>query len=85
MPSMYYLRTLDGLEVDLVVEIDGKLNLFEIKSSMTIVPNHASSLIRVKRDIGNIIDKAAVISCTKDSFMLNNDIANYSWKDIFSA
>ncbi|PKP54778.1 GTP-binding protein, partial [Candidatus Atribacteria bacterium HGW-Atribacteria-1] len=33
--SMYYLRSRDGLEVDLVIEIGGFLHLFEIKSSMT--------------------------------------------------
>src|SRR4030042_214849 len=47
MPSVYYLRTRDGLEVDLVVELGQKLHLFEIKSSMTIFPRHASSLLRI--------------------------------------
>ena len=33
MPSLYYLRTRDDLEVDLVLESGGKLHLFEVKSS----------------------------------------------------
>ena len=37
-PSMYYLRSRDGLEVDLLIELGDKLHLFEIKSSMTITP-----------------------------------------------
>ncbi|MGB9630270.1 MAG: ATP-binding protein, partial [Thermodesulfobacteriota bacterium] len=47
MPSLYYLRTRDGLEIDLIIEIGQKLHLFEIKSAMTILPRHASSLIKI--------------------------------------
>ncbi len=53
--SMYYLRSRDGLEVDLVIELAGKLHLFEIKSSMTITPKHASSLLKMIKESGQMI------------------------------
>jgi predicted AAA+ superfamily ATPase len=81
MPSMYYLRTRDGLEVDLVIESGQKLHLFEIKSAMTILPKHASSLVRVTSDLGSTIKTAAIISMSGDNFALKNGICNYNWKN----
>lgn len=39
-PSMYFLRSRDGLEIDLIIEREGKLHSFEIKSTMTIYPKY---------------------------------------------
>lgn len=82
MPSLYYLRTQDGLEVDLVIELNQKLHLFEIKSSTTITSAHASSLMRAKRDLGNLVQTSCIISCAHQSFSLQKDIYNYRWQDI---
>jgi predicted AAA+ superfamily ATPase len=46
MPTMHYWRSRDGLEVDLLIEYDGRLYPVEIKSSSTLVPAHAASLIK---------------------------------------
>jgi len=82
MPSMYYLRTRDGLEVDLVIELGQKLHLFEIKSAMTILPKHAASLLRIASDLKSSIKTSAIISTSPDSFQLKNEICNYNWKNI---
>lgn len=82
MPSMYYLRTRDGLEVDLVIELGQKLHLFEIKATMTILPKHASSLLKISKDLGSIVKSSALISGTEESFPLMQGIYNYSWKEI---
>ncbi len=75
-PSMYYLRTQDKLEIDLVVELENKLNLVEIKSGATIKPEHASSLIKIKRDLGDKIDKTFIISNSEEKFELSGGIVN---------
>ncbi len=83
--SMYYLRSRDGLEIDMIIELDdGKLHLFEIKSAMTITKKHANSLLRIAGDnqLARKIVTKALISRTDDSFNLTDDIANYSWKDV---
>lgn len=82
MPSMYYLRTRDGLEVDLVLELGQKLYLFEIKSAMTILPKHASSLSRMASELKSAVRTSAVISTSSDNFHLTRGIDNYSWKNI---
>ncbi len=81
-PSMYYLRSRDGLEIDLVIELEGKLHLFEIKSSMTITSKHASSLFKMINESGQRIDTAAIISNTEDNFTVKGDVINYSWKKV---
>jgi predicted AAA+ superfamily ATPase len=84
MPSMYYLRTRDGLEIDLVLESEQKLHLFEIKSSMTILPRHASSLLRINSDLKSSIKTSAIISAALDNFHVHGGIYNYSWKNILA-
>lgn len=82
MPSVYYFRTRDGLEIDLVIEINQKLYLFEIKSSMTITSNHASSLLRAKKDLGKIVESLNIISLSSGNFSLKQDVNVYNWQDI---
>ena len=83
-PTMYYMRTQDGLEIDVIIEWGGGLHLFEIKSSSTITSSHATSLMRTKRDIKNIIQNATIISNSDESFHVINDIFNYTAGDILS-
>jgi len=82
-PSMYYLKTRDGLEVDLVLEDSQKLHLFEIKSSSTITLKHANSLLKAKRDFGSLVKSASVISQSQ-SALLGRGIDNYNWFDLLS-
>jgi len=82
--SMYYLRSRDGLEVDLVIEQGEDLHLFEIKSSMTITPQHAISLKKMIGDLGSRIKTAAIISCSDDNFVVKENIVNYGWKNVLA-
>jgi len=82
MPSLYYLRSRDGLEIDLVIELAQKLHLFEIKSAMTIWPKHAASHERVLNDPKASVRTAGVISRAKGSFPLKKGIVHYPWKEI---
>ncbi len=83
-PSMYYLRSRDGLEVDLVIEMEGKIHLFEIKSAMTITSKHAVSLKRIIQELGSQVKTAAIISCSENNFLVSGNIANYNWVNILS-
>jgi predicted AAA+ superfamily ATPase len=80
MPSMYFLQTRDGLEVDLVIDLGQGLHLVEIKSSQTITSSHATSLIRAQNDLKDHVASARVISNTQDDFSLGRGINNFSWK-----
>ena len=82
MPSIYYLRTRDGLEVDLVLEFGQKLYLFEIKSAMTILPNYASALLRIARDLKSSAKFTGIISRSAYNFRLKGEVYNLNWKSI---
>ena len=81
-PNMYYLRTRDGLEIDLVIEVAGYLYLYEIKSTMTILPKHAVSLKRMVNEFGTKVKEACIVSRSNENFMVLKPIFNYSWKNI---
>ncbi|MBM3296592.1 MAG: ATP-binding protein [Candidatus Aminicenantes bacterium] len=82
MPSLYYLRTRDGLEVDLVLELGQKLHLFEIKAAMTVWPKHADSLGRALTGFKSSVRTAGIISRASGSFPVKKGIHHYNWKDI---
>ncbi|NOZ64877.1 MAG: ATP-binding protein [Caldiserica bacterium] len=81
-PSMYYLRSRDGLEIDLAIEREGKLHLFEIKNTMTITSKHALGLIRMMNSLTADIETAAIISCSEENFVVKGSIINYGWKNV---
>ena len=84
LPSLYYIRTKDGLEVDLVMEINQKLHLFEIKSAATITRHHVSSLMRAKKDFGALVESASIISQSLEDFLISEDIYNRNWESLLS-
>jgi len=84
LPSMFYIKTRDGLEVDLALEINQCLHLFEIKGSSTITPAHASSLLKASRDLKRIVRNAHIISLTRKSFALTRGIHCYPWGGLLS-
>jgi hypothetical protein len=84
-PSMYYLRSRDGLEVDLVIDLAGLLHLFEIKGAATITDRHAVSLKRLGDELRSQVQSAAIISCTTESFRVTDQIMNYAWTDVLVA
>jgi predicted AAA+ superfamily ATPase len=83
-PLMYYLRSRDGLEIDLVIEQAGKLFLFEIKSTMTITSRHAASLVKLRNDpnVRKSVAGAAIISAAESNFMVTKDIPNCTWQSV---
>jgi predicted AAA+ superfamily ATPase len=81
-PSMYYVRSRDGLEVDLVVDLASRLHLFEIKGAATITDRHAVSLKRLADELQSQVQSAGIISCTAESFRVTGGIMNYGWKDV---
>jgi hypothetical protein len=81
-PSMYYVRSRDGLEVDLVIDLASRLHLFEIKGAATITSRHATSLKRLADELPSQVQSAGIISCAAESFRLTGEIMNYAWTDV---
>lgn len=50
-PSLYYWRTQDGMEIDLIIDSGGRLYPLEIKTTATVSPRHAVHLAHWIRKI----------------------------------
>ncbi len=81
-PSMYYLRSRDGLEIDLVIDWAGRLHLFEIKGAATITDRHTVSLKKLMDELPSQVQSAGIISGTAESFRVTGEIMNYGWNDV---
>jgi predicted AAA+ superfamily ATPase len=51
-PALYYWRSRDGLEVDLLIDRNGKLHPVEIKATSTVTATHAAGLVRWRQIAG---------------------------------
>lgn len=78
---IYFMKTRDGQEVDLVVEQNGKINLLEIKSTATITPKHWSYLRLAVKELSDKVGFAGLISDSDSSYVLTEGLTNYSWRD----
>ncbi len=74
-PQMYYWRSNDGLEIDLLVERNGRLYPFEIKSTQTILPGHFEGLNKWKELAGQTKQHGVVIAAAKEAMsLLGNNV-----------
>ena len=80
MPALYSLRTRDGLETDLVVEMGQKLHFFEIKTAMTVLPKHAASITRLMTNSKSQAGGGYVISRSPGNFKLTAKVQNLNWE-----
>ena len=78
---MYFFRTRNGLETDLVVEDGTDLRLFELKSGMTIVPKHVASLNRFRAFLEPNAAKAYILSAARGRFPLGRGAWSINWLD----
>ncbi len=77
--SMYYYRSTDGLEVDIIIENDNVSFPFEIKLSSTINQEHIRNL-RKWKGINNQKQKISfIISTAKDVKNVTSDIININY------
>jgi len=74
--SLYYYRSTDGLEVDLLIETGKTIYPVEIKLSSTIDSGRASSLMKWL-EISRVKDvRGLIISTSKELGAIGKDVAN---------
>ncbi|OGF47662.1 MAG: hypothetical protein A2452_03265 [Candidatus Firestonebacteria bacterium RIFOXYC2_FULL_39_67] len=83
-PDIFYLKTEDDAEIDLVIEEKQKLNLFEIKATSTLTPKHALTLKLMGAFLKNKRGKTAIISTIKEIEPVSENIVGLPWFDYLS-
>lgn len=66
-PDLYFWRSHDGLEVDLLIVIKGKLAPVEIKLTATPGAGHVEPLDRLIKVAGNEASKQGILVCRTDT------------------
>ncbi|MFH1855843.1 MAG: ATP-binding protein [Candidatus Omnitrophota bacterium] len=74
--SLYFWRSIEGFEVDLLVETAGGIFPIEIKLSATISTQHASSLKAWLRLPGNSAKNGLIISRSKHLGLITEGVSN---------
>lgn len=78
--NLYFYRTLKGIEVDLLIESNGKLDAYEIKWTQTPDKSIISSLQALKED--HPIQKMAVLAPISSPFPIAQGIQALPWSSI---
>lgn len=78
--QFYFYRSASGVEVDLLIEKEGKMNGYEIKLSKTLSREMAASLTKVKDELG--LNEAYVLSLQDDSFPLSPTVHSLHWSQV---
>ncbi len=77
----YFYRTASGVEIDLLVEKTGKLDLYEIKFAKSLKREMVRNLVQFKK--AHEVDSASVLSLQKKSHLLAEGVKAEHWSKIF--
>lgn len=79
--SLYFWRSVDGFEVDLLIEVSNKLFPIEFKLSSTISSRHASGLKAWLKLTNKSSSEGIIISTSKQNGRIAENITccNFSW------
>lgn len=80
LPPLYFWRSHDGVEMDLLVEDNLRLIPIEIKQSATLSPEHLQGIRKWLQVTGMMGTKAILICSGMKVQEVNNDITVYPWR-----
>ena len=78
-PPIWYWRSLDGWEVDLLIELGGRLRPVEIKATATPRPAHAESLARWRTLAGDRAGDGLLITRAEEASALVPGVRVLPW------
>ena len=81
-PELYYWRSKTGLEVDLLIDRNGRLYPLEIKATATLLPGHAESLLKWKELADGSADGGVIVANIEQPFAFKGLKAISWWNGI---
>ncbi|MEK7270000.1 MAG: ATP-binding protein [Planctomycetota bacterium] len=79
VPPIFFWRTGDGAEVDVLLEWQGRLHPIEAKSTATPRPAHAEAVERFRRTAGARAGEGLVVCATRDPGALTPGVRATPW------
>jgi predicted AAA+ superfamily ATPase len=81
-PPIYYWRSRDGLEVDLLIEKNQKLYPIEVKSTATVRPAHAAAIEKWRTLAGRIGQTGLLVTQTRAPLPVSAGVHAVPWSMI---
>ncbi len=78
-PALYFWRSRDGIEVDLLVDCNGKLYPMEVKATATVLPQHASALQKWRDLSGGSREPAIIVANISAPISVSQGIRAVPW------
>ena len=78
-PTLYFWRSRDGLEIDLLIERNGRLYPIEIKATATVTPGHAASLNKWRELSGQDDEPAVILANISTPFAVSPGARAVPW------
>lgn len=80
-PDFYFWRDNHQMEVDLVWEEHARLNMLEIKSGQTVLPDHFKNITKIRQTFDALAGKQYFVYSGEDNFV-HKDIQVLGWQSI---
>jgi predicted AAA+ superfamily ATPase len=80
-PALHFWRSHDGMEVDLIVEVGGRVVPVEIKLTATPTARHADSVRKLGALVGDEADPGLVVCHVTEPTMLPGGVTALPWRD----
>jgi len=78
--ELYYWRSKNGLEVDLIVDRNGRLHPIEIKATATLLPGHAEALLKWRQLAGTAAQGGMIVADIDQPFGFKG-LKAVGWRD----
>lgn len=80
--DLYFWRSHDGTEVDLLIQAGGKINAVEIKMTATPTSNHAAPLKRFTEVSGELCGQQIIACCVAEEMPITRNIKAVPWQQM---
>lgn len=78
LPALYFWRSRDGIEVDLLVDHNGELYPMEVKATATVLPQHAAAL-KKWCDLAGGREPACIVANIPSPVNVSQDVRAVPW------
>jgi predicted AAA+ superfamily ATPase len=78
-PELYYWRSKAGIEIDLIIDRNGRLYPMEIKATSTVMPGHTENLKKWKEFAGDMAAEGLIIADIMEPFEVKG-VRAVSWE-----
>jgi hypothetical protein len=82
LPAVCFWKSSDGIEIDIVIEVGGRLHGIEVKANSTPVPSMAGTLLGWRKLLGREAGRTAIACDGAERVSLGPDVEALPWRQV---